>query len=69
MSNGYLIPIGNKTYIYEINNNNHNYYLRILNKQNKLYDFNTAHKEITNPFIKLRIQLKLIKDNKIKILF
>lgn len=59
----YLVPIGNKRYYYAINNDNNNYYLRILNKQNKLYYYNnhTAHNEITNPFIKLRVQLKLIK--------
>ena len=67
MSNNHIahiVPIGNKRYYYAINNDNNNYYLQILNKQNKLFLENGPHtpsNEITNPFIKLRVQLKLIK--------
>lgn len=62
-NDAYLVPIGNKSYYYQINNNIDNYYLKILDRNNTLYDYygHSPRNEINNKLIRLRVIMKLIK--------
>lgn len=58
---GYLVPINNKRYYLEYNNNScfQNYYLRILFGCNKLFD-EIHNVPVKNKIILLRVKFKLI---------
>lgn len=62
MSNGFLVPINGITYFLKITERNDNYYLTILNKNNKIYVNNQelSH-NFKNSLIDLKVRLKLIK--------
>ena len=62
MSNGYLVPINGITYFLKINERNDNYYLTILNKNNKIYvNSQELHHNFKNSLIDLKVRFKLIK--------
>lgn len=62
MAQGYLVPLNGIEYYLKINEDNNNYYLTILNKNNKIYvNRQELPHNFKNYLIDLKVRFKLIK--------
>jgi len=64
MAQGYLVPLNGIEYYLKLNEDNNNYCLTILNKNNKIYvNRQELPHNFKNYLINLRIRFKLIKSH------